>query len=273
MIKRLARRLVIVLSLAMGLLAFAYPFVDVAAGAPHGSGTTTSTAGALFITVALVAMLLELQSDGMDARSSAMIGVLVAITSILRFIEIAVPLPGGFSPIFAPILIVGWVFGGQFGFLMGSLTMLVSGLITGGIGPWLPYQMFSAGWVGMGAGVARGLRDVLRPRQTSFDRWDLAVLVAMGILWGLLYGAIINLYFWPYAVGSADQTWSVGIGLGQTLKRYALFYAASSFLWDLARSAGNAALLLAVGMPAAKALERFERRFSHEIVREVAPHA
>ena len=102
--------------------------------------------------LALVALPVELQGQTISAKMVAMLGVLVAITSVLRFIEVAVPMPGDFSPIFAPIILAGYVFGGRFGFLMGAFTLLVSRLITGGVGPWLPYQMFAAGWIGLTAG-------------------------------------------------------------------------------------------------------------------------
>ena len=42
--------------------------------------------------------------------------------------------------------------GPSFGFASGALTMLLSAVLTAGLGPWLPYQMLAAGWVGMGAG-------------------------------------------------------------------------------------------------------------------------
>ena len=96
--------------------------------------------------LSVVALLVELQGRSLSAKTVAMLGVLVAVTSVLRFIEVAIPMPGGFSPIFAPILLSGYVFGGRFGFLMGSFTLLVSGLVTGTVGPWLPYQMFTAAW-------------------------------------------------------------------------------------------------------------------------------
>ena len=59
----------------------------------------------------------------------------------------------GFSPIFLLILCGGYVFGAEYGFVLGATTILVSALVTGGLGPWLPYQLFAAGWVGALAGL------------------------------------------------------------------------------------------------------------------------
>ena len=142
-------------SAAIGVLAFVYPFfLDARPTGPLGiaHGQDAPLVTTALVGLSLVALLVELQGQAISAKMVATLGVLVAITSVLRFIEVAVPMPGGFSPIFAPIILAGYVFGGRFGFLMGAFTLLVSGLITGGVGPWLPYQMFTAGWVGLTAG-------------------------------------------------------------------------------------------------------------------------
>jgi energy-coupling factor transport system substrate-specific component len=248
--------------------------------------------------LSVIALLVELQGRSLSAKTVAMLGVLVAVTSVLRFLEVAFPMPGGFSPIFAPIIIAGYVFGGRFGFLMGTFTLLASALITGGIGPWLPYQMFTAGWAGLTAGWLRRIADAslrvrsvqatglstgvgLRtapstrrePRLTShatrntqdLTRSSILILCIFGFIWGLLYGAIINVYFWPFAGGPAEQTWAPGIGLGETLARYGAFYVVTSLAWDLARAVGNVALILVLGAPMVKALERFRRRFNFEV--------
>jgi energy-coupling factor transport system substrate-specific component len=93
----------------------------------------------------------------------------------------------------------------------------------------------------------------------------LGLLAAFGFVWGLLYGVIINVYFWPFAVGPVEQTWGPGIGLGRTLARYAAFYAASSLGWDLIRAGGNVALILLLGAPMVRTLTRFQRRFYFEV--------
>jgi energy-coupling factor transport system substrate-specific component len=212
----------------------------------------------------------ELQGQAISAKMVAMLGVLIAITSVLRFIEVAIPLPGGFSPIFAPIILVGYVFGSRFGFLMGAFTLLVSGLITGAVGPWLPYQMFTAGWAGLTAGWVGGAIGLLehlvgRPMSRRSLRLDIAVLCAFGFVWGLLYGVIINIWFWPFAAGSVEQTWTPGIGLGDALARYATFYTVTSLAWDMARAVGNAALILLMGAAVVRALTRVRQRFHFQV--------
>jgi energy-coupling factor transport system substrate-specific component len=76
----------------------------------------------------------------------------------------------------------------------------------------------------------------------------------------------MNLWFWPYvfALGQQGMYWQPGIGLVETLKRYAAFYALTSFWWDLARAGGNALLLLLFAAPIVKLLRRFQQRFHFE---------
>jgi energy-coupling factor transport system substrate-specific component len=172
----------------------------------------------------------------------------------LRFLEVAIPGPGGFSPIFVPIIIAGYVFGPRFGFMMGALTMFVSALLTGGVGPWLPYQMFAAGWVGLTAGLLPQVQN-----RTTL----LLMLASFAFVWGILYGLIMNLYFWPFLSGSAGA--EAGAGIGTTLTNYGVFYLTTSFVWDLTRATGNLVLTLALGLPAVRALERFRDRFQFQV--------
>ena len=259
--RRVASSVIYALSAALGILAFLYPFFTQtqsggSIGVAHGQDAVLVTTA--LVGLALVALVVELQGQAISAKTVATLGVLVAVTSVLRFIEVAVPMPGGFSPIFAPIILAGYVFGGRFGFLMGVFTMLTSALITGGVGPWLPYQMFAAGWAGLTAGWLWRLK---------IEDWrlEIALLSAFGFIWGLLFGAIMNLYFWPFAMGPAGQAWTPGAGLGETLTRYAAFYVVTSLGWDLVRAGGNVALILLLGAPAIRALTRFQRRFNFEV--------
>jgi energy-coupling factor transport system substrate-specific component len=166
------------------------------------------------------------------------------------------------------IVLGGYVFGARVGFLLGVLTFLVSGLITGGVGPWLPYQMFTAGWVGMSAPLCRPFVRVLRWQ----DKWgEVLTLALWGALWGLLYGVIMNLWFWPFITGSADQYWTPGLGVVNTVQRYALFYVTTSLVWDTMRAAGNGLMLLAFGGAILRVLRRFHARFVYTYASLPAP--
>ncbi len=253
--RRLLTGALYALSLTVGVVALAYPFLVRAAGGATSPGQT-SLLSVVLVTLCLAVLLVELQGQAAGAKTVAALGILVAATATLRFIEVAIPAPGGFSPVFAPIILGGYVFGARFGFLLGAMTMLVSGIITAGVGPWLPYQMFTAGWVGLSAGLLPHLR---RPRA------ELVLLIAFAGLWGFAYGAILNLYTWPLLVGDPGQTWSPGSGATEALRRYVAFYLATSLLWDSVAAAGNVVLLAALGRPTLRALARFRDRLQFEV--------
>ena len=120
--------------------------------------------------------------------------------------------------------------------------------------------MFTAGWVGLTAGWLSRLTS-----HVSRFTLDIPVLCILGFAWGLLYGVIINVYFWPFAAGPVEQTWAPHIGLGETLARYGAFYAVTSLGWDMTRAVGNVALILLLGAPTVRALTRFRRRFHFEV--------
>ena len=251
------------LSSIIGVAAFVYPFFLPALDATSDQGRTGEAPLllSLLIGMCLLAVLLEVQVQAAGAKLIALIGILVSINAILRFVEVAIPGPGGFSPIFFLIVVTGYVYGGGFGFLMGSLTLLASALITGGIGPWLPYQMYTAGWVGLAAPLCRPL---VRLFHAEGSWWEVAVLAAYGGLCGLAFGLIINLWFWPFAMGPTEQHWQAGLNWLEGVKRYLVFYAATSVFWDLLRLVGNVLLTLAFGLPTLKALRRFHKRFAFE---------
>ena len=223
--------------------------------AEHGPLLLTLLLGAV-----LVALLIEAQQATVDTKVIALLGVLVAINSVLRFAETAIPGPGGFSPVFFLILITGYLFGARFGFLMGVLTLLVSALVTGGVGPWLPAQMLAAGWTGLSAPLLRWPVRLLRAE----GGWlEVVMLAGAGALWGLLYGVIANLWFWPFLAVPTAQAWAPDLPAGVILRRYAAFYAATSLVWDLIRAGGNVALLALFGAPTLWTLRRFRRRFTY----------
>lgn len=254
-----ANALIVVLATCIGVLSFAYPLLS--SSLETGSGGVAHVQDASLVTLVLtllvvVTVVANLTAGQMSARTVAVLGVLTAVNAILR----ALPGPGGFSAIFFLLGLGGYVYGSTFGFLMGTLSLLVSALIGGGVGPWLPYQMFTAGWMGLTSGWLPDLR-----RRQSIELWMLALWTA---LWGFVFGAVMNLWFWPY-ISSAQtvpgQSWESGLHFAGTLKRYAVFYLATSAWWDAWRAVGNAALVLFLGAPLLKVLRRFEHVLGYEV--------
>ena len=268
---RVLDELVLALASLIGLLALIYPFVA-SSLAPSAAGEGARSLGAAhaqdapFMTIVLTilclgAVMTTLGSGKMNSKTVAILGVLTAANAVLR----AVPGPAGFAAVFMLPILCGYVYGGTFGFLLGALSLLVSAFIGAGIGPWLPYQMFAAGWV--------GLTSSWLPRLQRWPRLERFVLGLWGLLWGFAFGALMNIWFWPYVfqANQAGMYWQPGLGLSEALKRYAVFYAVTSFWWDLGRAGGNALLIWLFGAAVLKLLRRFQSRFHFTVDEAPAP--
>ena len=264
---RLISTMIYGLCAGFGMALLLYPFFIPVIANNSRAGITKVSQMPLMMTLlmglVLLVLLFEIQGKVMNAKVVALLGVLVAINSTLRFLEVAIPGPGGFSPIFFLIILTGYVFGASIGFLMGSLTMLVSALVTGGVGPWLPSQMFVAGWVGLTAPLCRPIVERLQLKGKS---GEVIVLAGFGVVWGFGYGALMNLWTWPFIMGPADQYWAPGISALETLQRYTAYYLITSAVWDILAAAGNLILLIFLGKPALRILRRFKHRFAFRYI-------
>ncbi|CAA9360538.1 MAG: Substrate-specific component CbrT of predicted cobalamin ECF transporter [uncultured Nocardioidaceae bacterium] len=233
---------------AIGLVAFGWPFFT-----EPGSALDSSHSGdAPFLFVAVLPLLAaivlaELTSGGMDAKSVAMLGMLAAVGGALRALG---PGTAGLEPSFAVIILGGRVFGRGFGFVLGAVTIFAGALITGGVGPWLPFQMIAAGWVGFLAGCL--------PR--SSGRAEVLVLAGYAFVAGLLFGLVMNLWFWPFASYGPETSFVAGDPVTANLSRYAVFYVTTSLLWDLGRSVLSFLLIGLTGSALLQALRRASRR-------------
>lgn len=242
----------------IGLGSFFYPFLV----PQQGEGLTASAHAqdaplifVMLVVLCLGAVLSSLSSGMMNAKLIAVLGVLTAANAVLR----GVPGPAGFTLVFLLPILCGYVYGPTFGFLLGVFSLAVSAFLGFGVGPWLPYQMFSAGWVGLLSGWLPSLAR--HPRAEAF------MLAAWGLILGFVFGILMNIYFWPYVFtpGQSEMYWQPGLGLGEILRRYVLFYAVTSLWWDLARAVGNFVLLLLFAAAVLRLLRRFQQRFYFEV--------
>lgn len=258
---RLHPRTVAALALAslVGLVAFGWPLLArPGSGLAHSGDAPLLFAALLPLLLAIV--LAELAEGGIDSKAIAMLGVLAAVGAAMR------PLGGGgvtgFSPVFLLVVLAGRALGRGFGFVLGAVTLFASALLTGGVGPWLPFQMLGAAWVGFLAGCL--------PPATG--RAEVVLVAAYGAFAGLAYGMLLDLWFWPFTTGlSTGLSFVAGDPLSENLHRFFAFWLATSLGFDIPRAIGNLLLLLAVGGPVLRALRRSARRAAFEVPVEFVP--
>jgi len=180
-----------------------------------------------------------------NARLVALLGVLAAIGSIVRISTVGI---AGVETVFIVIILGARVLGARFGFVLGVATVAVSSLIMGSIGPWTVFQLIGVGLVGFGAGAL--------PRASG--RREIGMLATYGVVAAYLFGAFMNLWFWPFLVG-ADTSISFipGAPLGDNAARFGMFTLITSTLtWDTVRAVTTAVGIALVGRFALGALRR-----------------
>jgi energy-coupling factor transport system substrate-specific component len=134
------------------------------------------------------------------------------------------------------------------------------------MGPWLPFQMLGAGWMGGSVGWLGRVTGRLPPIV------ELAILATAGWLWGFAYGAILNLWSWPFVLGGGgDLAWVPGSGAAETLRQYHRYYVATSLAWDAAGATANAVVILLLGRPLLASMRRFAHRLAPVVVLEARP--
>lgn len=243
----------VILATAVGVMAFGWPFL-----AEPGSTAVAHSADAPWIFAAVVPLVLlvvlaQVADGGMDAKAIAILGVLSAVVCILRPLGAGT---AGLEPIWFIIILGGRALGPGFGFALGSLSLAASALITGGVGPWLPFQMIAAAWVGLGAGLLPALRG----------RAEIGMLAAYGLVASMAYGLVMNLWFWPFLGGLEATAYSPailfdpGAPVSDNLARWLAFSLVTSLGWDVPRGVLTAVLIVIAGRPVLTALERASRR-------------
>jgi energy-coupling factor transport system substrate-specific component len=239
----------IALVTVVGIIAFGWPLL-----AEPGSGTVGHAADAplifaILVPLVLVVLMAAIADGGIDAKALAMLGVLAAVGAALRPLGSGV---AGIEPVWVIVILGGRALGPGFGFVLGSTTLFVSGVITGGVGPWLPFQMLAAAWLGMGAGLLPRTRHV---------RVELLVLLPYTLLASLTYGLLLNLWLWPWTPGLGEQlSYVAGDPLALNLRRWITFSMTTSLAWDLSRGITSAIFVALASRPVLAALRRGARR-------------
>ncbi len=236
----------------VGLIAFFWPFVVTPTSVAADHASDAPWFFALLLPLVVSVLFAEISGGGLDAKGIAMLAVLAAVATALRPLGAGV---AGLEPMFVILLLGGRALGPAFGFALGSLSLFTSALLTAGVGPWLPFQMVAAGWFAMGAGLLPQIRG----------RAEILMLMAYGAVASLAYGLLMNLSFWPWALGEGSELSFVpGASLGENLGRWVAFSVATSLGWDVPRAVLTAVLTLLAGPVLLRAVRRATRRAAFE---------
>ena len=180
----------------------------------------------------------------------ALLGVLAAVNSVVRLMGAGV---AGMETAFALIIISGYVLGSSFGFSLGFLSILASALISGGVGPWLPFQLVGAALVGFLAG--------LLPKPNSL-RLRIVTASVFSVLASYGYGMFVTAWTWPLFVGpETSLSYVEGGPLIENIGRFLQFELVSGgLIWDTGRAITTVALIALTGKALMATLERAATR-------------
>ncbi len=220
----------------------------------------------VLLPVVVLVVVAELTEGGMDSKILAVLAVLTAVNGALRLLGAGT---AGIETVFFLLIVAGRVYGAGFGFVLGCTSLFASALLSSGVGPWVPFQMMCAAWIGMGAGL---LPERLRGRA------EIAALVAYGVVAAYAYGFLMNLTSWPFTLGIAapgtvDTAQMVpGDPVLENLHRFVVYtLLTSTWGWDTGRAITTALCLVVLGPALLTTLRRALRRANYAGTVHVSP--
>ena len=241
-----------------GLMMFIWPLLVRVDPDAYGNRVDAPFVFIGILPIVIVVVLAEFSEGGMDTKALAMLGVLAAINAALRPLGAGT---AGIELVFFMLVLAGRVFGAGFGFALGCISMFASALLTAGVGPWLPFQMLCAAWIGMGAG--------LLPKSVRGKR-EIAMLVAYAVVISYAFGFLMNLTFWPFLVGvestvtQANIAFVAGDSAVDNLHRFVVYtIVTTSAGWDTGRAITNSLAIIVLGPAVLNTLRRAARRASY----------
>jgi len=239
----------IILASVVGVIAFGWPLLADPESSVVAHSTDAPWFFALFLPMLLAVVLAQVSDGGMNARSVAMLGVLAAVVCVLRPLGAGT---AGIEPIWVVLVLGGRALGPGFGFVLGATSLGASALLTGGVGPWLPFQMMAAAWVGLGAGL------IPMPRGGRAEVFAVAAYAAVATY---AYGLLMNLWLWPFTAGLAPGiAFDPGAPLSDNLAHWIAFSIVTSLAFDLPRTVLSVLLVLLLARPVLGTLRRTGRR-------------
>ena len=227
------------------VLGFIWPFLV-------SSKSTADWASWFFIastTFTVLVLISLIATDDLGSKNVAFLGILSSLVAALRPLGIGAI---GIEPMWFALILAARVMGPVFGFLLGALSMVLSALLTGGIGPWLGYQVFAAAVIGFGVGVI--------PKNLT-GKVEIAALAIYGAVAAEVFGIMMDLQFWPWALGTETElSYLAGAPVMENVMRFFSYHFLSALAWDIPRAVITITLITLAGKPALNALRRARHR-------------
>lgn len=189
--------------------------------------------------IVLVPFYIYFEREKPTARKIVLLTVLIAIAVALRAAFFMVPY---FKPVLAFAIIAGVSLGANSGFIVGSMTALVSNFFFGQ-GPWTVFQMVAWGLAGLIAGL---LGDKLLAGGKTVPMMIYGVIAAF-----VIHGGITDL--WTIFFVNDNPT------LGTVLSVYG-----AAVIPDAIFAGATAFFLLILGHPMVKKIERVKMKYGLE---------
>ncbi|MEY4366939.1 MAG: hypothetical protein RLZ28_354 [Actinomycetota bacterium] len=258
--KNLTSKLTIAVAAIGSLVVFSWPLLIQADTTVTAAINQAQLAQSIFIVLMpllVVTVLVEFSSGKITARQLAVLGVLTALNAIIRLAGAGT---SGIETAFFLIILGAYVFGAGFGFLLATGSILVSALISGGVGPWLPFQMMAAGLVAIGAAL------LPHPTRAWAQR---AIIIVYAVPASFFYGALMTMWNWPFLAGTGTNiSYMAGAGLVENLRRFLNYeLLTGGLVWDAGRAITTVVLLLLTAPALLATLNRAANRAGFETLK------
>lgn len=251
---RLSSSALLTLGTLLGLHAFAWPLY-----LPNSEfflfQANSSRALALVIAVLAIGVVsLDISNGALDSKNVALLGIMSALIAALRLVGAGAI---GVEPMWFLLILSSFVFGARYGFSLGVIALGISAILTGGIGPWLPFQMLAAGWIGLVSGL---VGSVARNFSLVAQR---ILLISLAIFSSLTFGILMDLQLWPWLSGTDLQlSYIAGDSILNNLHKFLIFHLATALSWDIPRAITTALLVAITAKPLITSLERAKLRLA-----------
>jgi energy-coupling factor transport system substrate-specific component len=252
------KRLAISFTVVFASLGFLWPFFVPTTSLAHKASWffLISTA------VSVLLLLILIAQDDLGSKNIAFLGILSALIAALRPLGIGAI---GIEPMWFALILAARVMGPTFGFLLGALSMLLSAFLTGGIGPWLGYQVFAAAII--------GFATVIVPKNFR-GRGEIISLAIYGAIASEFFGILMDLQFWPWSLGGDTQlSFKAGAPFFDNFSHFISYHYLSALAWDVPRAIVTVLLISISGRAALSALRRARHKAafaSHAEFQELA---